>query len=649
MFHGIRAGRAAATFALLTIPGALHAQRAQENAVTSADDAFGTSVGTETTGIYSEGDTRGFSPVKAGNGRIDGIYYDPVGNLSGRVRLGTTIRVGPATLDYPFNAPTGVVDYKFRAFPASNGLSLGFNRSPFGGYIADSDLRLLLADGHIGLTGGIARAYLRQSDGSYSASYGVAVRPIVRFGRTEIAPFATVSKYTTNFSHPLIVVSDQLPALPRNRPFLNQRWARGVHHNSQFGVTLKTPLFGDLSLRGGLFYAIGDREKNFTEVFSILPGALDANHRVIADPSHDIHSTSGEMLAAWRLGGGRANHRILFGYRGRDRFTQSGGSEFLNFGAVRFGQPRRQAEPDFAFGAVNAGRVRQSSWMLGYLGTLDGIGQLNLGLQKARYRGTFREGRTGVITTSRDDPWLYNATLTVDFNRAVSLYAGTQRGLEDSGAAPENAANRNEQLPAARTTQYEGGLRWRFPAGQFVVSAFQIIKPYFAFDTTNRFEQAGSVRHRGIEASLSGNFADGRLTVLAGGLLMQPRVIGEARDLGLVGERPPGTPSLVARLDANYRTDIFGGLTPTLSLVYTGERAVGARPLAVLDSRQLSLRRYATADIGLRQLFKIGSIPASFRAVLQNAFDAKTWAVVAANTIYPHDRRRLTVAVAADF
>ena len=40
-------------------------------------------------------------------------------------------------------------------------------------------------------------------------------------------------------------------------------------------------------------------------------------------------------------------------------------------------------------------------------------------------------------------------------------------------------------------------------------------------------------------------------------------------------------PSLFARLDANYRTDIFGGLTPTLSIVYTGKRALGARPLAV--------------------------------------------------------------------
>ena len=75
MFQGQRAAVAVASMAFLACPGAAFAQRAAENAVASSDDAFGTSVGLESTGIYSEGDTRGFSPVKGGNARIDGIYY----------------------------------------------------------------------------------------------------------------------------------------------------------------------------------------------------------------------------------------------------------------------------------------------------------------------------------------------------------------------------------------------------------------------------------------------------------------------------------------------------------------------------------------------------------------------------------------------
>jgi iron complex outermembrane receptor protein len=39
------------------------AQRAAENAVAQADDAFGTSVGNEQVGLYSPRNVRGFSPT----------------------------------------------------------------------------------------------------------------------------------------------------------------------------------------------------------------------------------------------------------------------------------------------------------------------------------------------------------------------------------------------------------------------------------------------------------------------------------------------------------------------------------------------------------------------------------------------------------
>jgi iron complex outermembrane receptor protein len=68
--------------ALLSIVAArsAHAQRASENAVTQADDAFGTTIGSEKIGIYNEDDVRGFSPIQAGNARIEGLYVDKVGD-----------------------------------------------------------------------------------------------------------------------------------------------------------------------------------------------------------------------------------------------------------------------------------------------------------------------------------------------------------------------------------------------------------------------------------------------------------------------------------------------------------------------------------------------------------------------------------------
>jgi iron complex outermembrane receptor protein len=331
------------------------------------------------------------------------------------------------------------------------------------------------------------------------------------------------------------------------------------------------------------------------------------------------------------------------GVRGRSRLTETGGSDVVTSAATPvYGSPDPIAERPFVFRPVNQGRVRQMSFMLGYTGELAGLGSINLGLQKARYRATNLAGATGTVTRSRDNPWLYNATVGFDLSPELSAYIGSETGLEDSGTAPEIATNRNEQLPSTRSTQYEAGLRWKHGGAQLVVSAFQITKPNFAFDPGLAFVRQGDVRHRGIETSFSGHFGD-RLHVVAGAVLMQPRVLGAA------GGRPAGTPSAFARLYASYRTDVLGGLTPTLALVYTGSRAVTLRSAVDPAAPQLMAPGSAVVDLGLRQQLKIGSIPASVRLVVYNVLDDQSWKVVAANTLYPDERRRVSLSLAADF
>jgi iron complex outermembrane recepter protein len=628
------------------------AQRTTENAVTDADDAFGTNVGLETTGIYTENDTRGFSPLKAGNSRIDGVYYDPVAVLSGRLRQGTSIRVGFAAEDYPFQAPTGIVDNRFKPWPTELGASVGLTRYAYGGHILDLDLRVPLIEDHLGLTGGVAKADTRLTSGQRSQSWGVTVRPILRLAGFEVAPFVAMATFTSSLPQPLVVVSDLVPDLPPKRRYLGQTWAEGKSEGNTYGVHVKGAITDKLSLRGGLFRSETLREKNFSEIYQVLPGSQQpsggqvlANHLFISDPVQDIRSDSGEVQLAWRFGTDRWRHRIFAGYRARDRRTDSNGSWRRNFGEVVFGEPDPQPEQEHPFGEVNEGRVRQSSFMLGYIGKHRSGAVINLGLQRARYRADFFDAARDLTTSTRTQTWLYNATVGVPLTQAISVYVGTQRGLEDSGAVPESAINRNEQLPATITTQYEGGVRWKFDGGQLVVNAFQITKAYFA-SVNGFYVDAGDVRHRGIEASLSGRFFD-HLTLLAGAVIMQPRVLGAAVEAGQLGQRPVGTPSLYARIDANYRTDIFGGLTPTVSVIYTGSRAVGSRPLA--NGSQLTLPGVATVDLGVRQQFKLGEIGASFRIVVQNVFDTAAWKVVGDNTLTIDERRRVIATLAADF
>jgi iron complex outermembrane receptor protein len=71
-------------------------------------------VGREEIGLYGTSEVRGFSPVAAGNVRIDGLYFDSVWLPNQRLRTTTTIRVGLSALGSPFPAPTGIVDFGLR-------------------------------------------------------------------------------------------------------------------------------------------------------------------------------------------------------------------------------------------------------------------------------------------------------------------------------------------------------------------------------------------------------------------------------------------------------------------------------------------------------------------------------------------------------
>src|SRR5262249_36113222 len=95
---------------------AARAQRANENAVTAAADAFGTVVGSQTIGLYSPTNARGFSPTQAGNLRIEGLYFDQQSQQSNPYLFsGYDMRVGIAAQSYAFPSPSGIADYTLRA------------------------------------------------------------------------------------------------------------------------------------------------------------------------------------------------------------------------------------------------------------------------------------------------------------------------------------------------------------------------------------------------------------------------------------------------------------------------------------------------------------------------------------------------------
>jgi iron complex outermembrane receptor protein len=111
-------------------------QRAEDNAVTSAEDAFGTSIGLQSVGLYSQNDARGFDPQQAGNLRIEGLYFDQETFATSTCMVReTAMRIGIAAQAYSFPSPTGIADFSLRTpgdVQAFSGLA---SRGPFSGLV----------------------------------------------------------------------------------------------------------------------------------------------------------------------------------------------------------------------------------------------------------------------------------------------------------------------------------------------------------------------------------------------------------------------------------------------------------------------------------------------------------------------------------
>ena len=140
------------TVTCVAVPGPAFGQRADENAVTAAQDAFGTTIGFQNVGLYSANDARGFSPQQAGNLRIEGLYFDQQTWVTGDCMVReTTMRVGIAAQSYSFPAPTGIADLSLRT-PGDKALvSAIVTRGPFNTVTADVETQIPLADRALGV------------------------------------------------------------------------------------------------------------------------------------------------------------------------------------------------------------------------------------------------------------------------------------------------------------------------------------------------------------------------------------------------------------------------------------------------------------------------------------------------------------------
>ena len=627
--------------AALTLSAApAFAQRTGENAVTSADDAFGTSVGNENIGLYGLGEVRGFSPEAAGNIRIDGLYLGGIVIGNQRIQSGTTVHVGLSAQGYPFPAPTGIVELSLRPVgtePALSGVLYGGQNQT--GIDLDAQLPVT---GDLGVAAGISfNRFMDFPNGDHAYYLDLGVSPVWRpRDGTEVRAYYGVQISPRDRSTPFTFVDgDELPPdIPND--FLGQKWAEWKNRFYTMGIFGRTT-FGDWRLSGGVFRHIVDSRKSFNTLFVNAQADGDARYLVAIHPRRETASNAGEVRLSRQFDEGPRHHVVHLSVKGRSRDGDFGGEEVVDFGPVTVGEvPPRFPEPDVEFGEETSDEARQSTAGIAYHGRWEGIGEVSVGLQKTRYRKTIAPPDAPEIVT-RADPWLYNGTLAINLAKGLVAYAGYTKGLEDSGVAPEIAVNRNEAPPALLTSQRDFGLRYAFGPMRLVVGAFDVRKPYFNLDPDLVYRQLGTVRHRGVEISLAGEPISG-LNIVAGAVLMKPRVTGAGVDLGVIGERPVGQAERSASAYFDYRLPFLPQLSVNLGIQHLGKRPGNVENTLMVPGRTL-------VDVGGRYRFAISRLPATFRLQVTNLFDEYAWNVTGGGGFRRVFPRRINGTVSVDF
>lgn len=633
--------------ATLGLGAPANAQRADENAVTAAEDAFGVSVGTERIGIYSDREVRGFSPVTAGNVRVEGVYIDLQGQLNSSLGEGNTIRVGLSALSYPFPAPTGIVDYRLRSGTGGASFSPSITLGTFGE-------RSLEVQGHLPIVGedltiSGAAALRRNPEGPDQLNRIFNFGLVSRWKPSSAVQFTPFWGYSRNREDikPVVFVSGFfLPPEISTKSF-GQEWADQDRTQENIGLLGRFDLADSLTLNTGVFRSRVVLLENYSDLYRNTTRDGIADHFINANPRTRRASTSGEARLTWRHRAGSLAHTVHVMARGRQAMSRYGGSSSASFGKAPIGLYAPVTRPAYTFGPQSEDHVDQLTGGLGYEGILAGVGQISLGLQRSRYSKDVNSPTNGQssITTH---PWLFNASAAATVTQRLALYGGYTRGMEENGTAPDTAANRGQPLPSAITSQREFGFRYALrPDFQIVGGGFELRKPYFSLNSENVFTDLGSLINRGVEVSLAGEPVAG-LNVVAGAVWMNPRVTGPDVASGRVGERAVAQTRQLVRANFNYRLPFLAGVSLDAGIDYSGALTASVRPDPA-TGRQLEVPARTEIDLGARYRFELRGAPAVLRLQIENVFNVGGWNPTSSGGFEREGPRAASLELAADF
>ena len=278
---------------------ATYAQRADDNAVSAADDAFGTTVGNETTGLYNSFNARGFSPQNAGNVRIEGLFFDRQGaqGLTSHLIAGSTIHVGISAQSYTFPAPTGIANYKLRTPSDERIISVYAGFGPYDEYNIEVGAQTPLIPKKLSLGVGLGYKNTAWDWGTHSWTWSAAA--ILRWqpsDKIEIIPFWSQAEISDWETRPFIYTGGPyLPPKINRRTNFSQAWSDWEENNTSFGVVSKFTPSKDWIIRLGAFRSLSVRPDSYLNFYNNTKPDGSADLSFFGQQNQRFGSYSGEL------------------------------------------------------------------------------------------------------------------------------------------------------------------------------------------------------------------------------------------------------------------------------------------------------------------------------------------------------------------
>lgn len=611
------------------------------NAVTSAEDAFGMTVGSESLGVYNSSNVRGFSPSSAGNFRIEGLYFDRQANLNNRIQAGSTIRVGVAAQGYAFPAPTGIIDVHLKESGNDLEVTPKITYGAQDTFGIELDGKFPMIEDRLSIAAGTSAFRNHFSNGGHadSASFGIVPRWKPN-SQVEVIVFAG-SSYSFNETNPGTYITNSEfnpPKITRGR-YPGPTWTTTDSVGTNLGAVVKGA-FGDWTLRFGRFYSIYDVETAYSNLFNLSENG-EVTRTIVAYPATKYTASSGEIRLSKLFEQGSIKHLFTASLRDRTVKNSYGGGDAHDYDVASMDSVFEPVAPNFQMGQLTQDTVKQITGALSYGIVWKDIGELTVGMQKTTYDKTVRDPN---LTSERqkDDAWLPSISLSKPITKKFSLYTSYVKGIENAGVAPSYAVNSNQVLPVIQTKQWDAGFQWNLSdRTKLIVGYYDITKPYLAMSKSNYYQSLGEETHRGVEMSLTSNPING-LTLVAGAILSKPRVQNVTETNEVIGERPVAQSDYTVQFSFDYTLPWIENLSLDGGVNYQSSQAATV-------SNKITIPSYATIDLGVRYRFKVGNYPSTLRVQANNITNKYTYYVLGSGVYDPIEQRGVSASISTRF